>query len=256
MCVTFDSSEIRGHGRRCHRPAEICQGCLSVASLRWPRSPLLERADPWIRPPRSKMPPHLSSELASQPKSTNFHFVCCDHLGPKMTKTLPLEASKSPPAGGPDNTAMPPGRVANLMMHWVTKWFRLWQNFPGALMKAILMGIAKGVCRLAAVAPLEKARRPLGEKKELGKDEDGEMLNCEVYHPGYFILSSLESWSQEHVESLIDDRQFGECLEQFSSVAKMGKMDLEDNTALHLIHRSIPFDFEYARVQNLHLMTT
>uniref|UniRef100_A0ACB8EVN5 Uncharacterized protein n=1 Tax=Sphaerodactylus townsendi TaxID=933632 RepID=A0ACB8EVN5_9SAUR len=114
---------------------------------------------------------------------------------------------------------MPPGRVVNLMMHWVTK--------------------------LAAVAPLENAgRRPLGEKKELGKDEDGEMLNCEVYHPGYFILSSLESWSQEHVESLIDDRQFGECLEQFSSVAKMGKMDLEDNTALHLIHRSIPFDFE------------
>ncbi|XP_060111474.1 protein phosphatase 1 regulatory subunit 15A [Heteronotia binoei] len=194
------------------------------------------------------MPPHLSNELALQPKSLNMPSVCCDHFGLMMTKRLPLESSPSSPTGKLDNTAMLLGRVANLAMCWVKKWFHLWRNFSGALMRAIQMGIAKGACSLAAAASLEKVKRPSGDKDKLGRDksklDDGEKVNCKVDHQRYLILSSLESWSQEDVERLIEDGHFGECSEEFFSNAKMAKMDLEDNTAVCLIRRSISFDFE------------
>ncbi|KAL8176812.1 UNVERIFIED_CONTAM: hypothetical protein K2H54_038933 [Gekko kuhli] len=216
--------------------------------MQWkPRSCLLERADHWIRPPRSTMPPQLPSELALQPKSINGPSVGRGHFGLRMTKRLPLESSRFSPAGKLDITAMLLGRVVNLTMYWVEKWFHLWRNFSEALMKATLMGITKGACSLAAAAPLEKIKRPFGEK-DLGRDksklDDEEKLNCKVNHQGYLILSSLESWSQEDVGSLIDDGLFGECPEQFFSGAKMEKMDLEDTTALSLIHHSISFNFE------------
>ncbi|XP_015274047.1 PREDICTED: protein phosphatase 1 regulatory subunit 15A [Gekko japonicus] len=194
------------------------------------------------------MPPQLPSELALEPKSINGPSVGCDQFGLRMTKRLPLESSRSPPAGNLDTTAMLLRRVANLPMCWLKKWFHLWQNFSGALMKAILMGIAKGACRLAAAAPLEKIKRPFGGKEDLGRDksklDDGEKLNGRVNPQGYLILSSLESWSQEAVESLFEDGHFGECSEQFFSGAKMDKMDSEDTPALCLIHHSISFDFE------------
>ncbi|XP_054849250.1 protein phosphatase 1 regulatory subunit 15A [Eublepharis macularius] len=193
------------------------------------------------------MPPHMASHLASHPESKSLPFVCCDCFGRRMSKILPLESSRSPPAGKFDSTAMLLGRMTYLAMHWLKKWLRLLQNFSRALMKAILMGIAKGA---ATAAPLEKTRRPWGREKELERGEseieDGEKLSFDIDHLGYPVLNSLESWSQEDTESVIEDGHFGECPEWFlkvSSGAKVDKMHLEDNTALCLIHHSISFDF-------------
>lgn len=115
-------------------------------------------------------------------------------------------------------------------------------------MKAIRTGIAKGACRLAAVVPLEKVQRPVGEKEGLGREknkvDDGEKLSPNVDHQGYLILSRLESWSQEEAKSLIEEGPFGKRPEQFFNGAEMGKMDLEDNAVLRLIRHSVSFDFE------------
>ncbi|XP_077169708.1 protein phosphatase 1 regulatory subunit 15A [Paroedura picta] len=187
------------------------------------------------------MPPHLSGALALQPRSMNVSSVGRDHFGHAISTRLPLESSRSPPAGQLDKTAILLGRLASLAMGWVQKWFRLCRNFSGALMKAVRVGIAKGACRLAAAAPLGKVRRPLGEREELerngskihGREKPNHDKDCQEH-----LL--LESWSQEAVERLIED---GQHPESFFSAAKMDKMDLGNGTALCLISHSLSIEF-------------
>ncbi|XP_053117782.1 uncharacterized protein LOC128329905 [Hemicordylus capensis] len=184
----------------------------------------------------------MFSQLTSHPRRISL-FVCCNPFGFRMAKILPPDSSRPTLASKLSVAAMLLGHMAQITMEWVKKWLRFWKSFPVTLMKAVLMGIAKGACRVAlATAPLERGFLSIEEDLERneGNIEDGEKQNLKGGHLEHLLLNSLDN--------LIEDGHLGEgpkWILNGSSGAKMDKVDMEEEriSELCLINSSIFIDF-------------
>ncbi|KAJ6654342.1 hypothetical protein lerEdw1_006935 [Lerista edwardsae] len=174
------------------------------------------------------MPPDImSSHLTSPTESEHLSLVCCDHCGFGMAKVLPPESSRPTPVGKLSVAAMLLDCLAKVTMVWVKKWLSLWQSFPATLLKAILMGIAKGAYRVAmAAAPLEKT--------EMIQSND-EVHNLKAGHLEHLILSSLES--------LVKAGHLRKSPKQLLNSSNSAEMEEEHVSEQCLINSSISFDF-------------
>lgn len=144
-----------------------------------------------------------------------------------MAKVRPPELSRPTPVGKLSLAAMLLGRLAQVAMVWVKKWLGLWQSFPTTLLKAILMGVAKGAYRVAmAAAPLKKT--------EVIQIND-ELQHLKNGHLEHLILSSLES--------LVQAGHLGESPKQLLNSCNSAEMEGDQLSEQGLIDPSISFDF-------------
>ncbi|XP_034991356.1 protein phosphatase 1 regulatory subunit 15A [Zootoca vivipara] len=192
------------------------------------------------------MPPHItSSQLTSHPSDTERLLICCDPFRLRMAKILPAEPSRSSPAGKFNMAAMILGRMAQIAMDWVRRWLDLWQHSPATLVRAVLMGIAKG-----AMPILEKTRQLLrGTWEELGREESKvEGRNLKAAHLGYLSLGSHKCYPRRDTESLAEGGHFEEdlalLLTASNGPSKMDSMRLEEDgiSEPYLISTSIACD--------------
>lgn len=171
-----------------------------------------------------------------------------------MTKIVPPELSSFTPAGKSILATMLLGRMAHLAMEWVKTWSPLWQGVSvTSLLKTIIKSIAWRFYQVILAAPSEKAKKLLGNGKELGRDEsnvaDGEKQNLKVGYERYLILNTLESYHQEEMKSLVEGGHFGEGPEQLlngcTDYAELLKVHLEERhrSQMWLRNASIFIDF-------------